>query len=218
MLAALAAEQHPPDAITDALVHYLVLAQRNEGHWKTPVHRPPHDASDFTFTALSVYGLQQFAARGRSQEVQKRIARARAWLVRTQPQDTEDKTFRLLGLCWAGADAALLGEAAAVLLQEQRPDGGWAQLSTLPSDAYATGQVLFALHQAGGLAVDHPAYRRGVDFLLKTQRADGSWFVATRSFPFQPHFSSGFPHGRSQFISCAATCWATMALTLTLPR
>jgi hypothetical protein len=28
----------------------------------------------------------------------------------------------------------------------------------------------------------------------------------------QPYFESGFPHGRSQFISCAATCWATMAL------
>jgi hypothetical protein len=23
---------------------------------------------------------------------------------------------------------------------------------------------------------------------------------------------SGFPHGRSQFISAAATCWSTMAL------
>jgi hypothetical protein len=36
--------------------------------------------------------------------------------------------------------------------------------------------------------------------------------------PVQPYFESGFPHGKSQFISSAATCWATMALTLTIAR
>jgi hypothetical protein len=60
--------------------------------------------------------------------------------------------------------------------------------------------------------VDHAAYRRGVEFLLRTQLADGSWFVASRSFPLVEYSTSGFPHGRSQFISAAATCWATMAL------
>jgi hypothetical protein len=45
--------------------------------------------------------------------------------------------------------------------------------------------------------------------------ADGSWFVRSRSLPVQPYFETGFPHGRSQFISCAATSWATAALGLT---
>ena len=90
-------------------------------------------------------------------------------------------------------------------------------MPTLASDAYATGLALYALHQGGGVAVDHPAYRRGVEFLLRTQLADGSRFVASRSFPIVEYSKSGFPHGRSQFISAAATCWATMALTLTTP-
>src|SRR5207247_5569973 len=94
---------------------------------------------------------------------------------------------------------------------------GWPQLPTLASDAYATGLALYALHEGGGLAVDHPAYQRGVEFLLRTQLADGSWFVASRSFPIVEYSKSGFPHGRSQFISASATCWATMALTLTTP-
>jgi hypothetical protein len=68
------------------------------------------------------------------------------------------------------------------------------------------------LHQGGGVAVDHAAYRRGVEFLLRTQLADGSWFVASRSFPLVEYSKSGFPHGRSQFISAAATCWSSMAL------
>jgi hypothetical protein len=52
--------------------------------------------------------------------------------------------------------------------------------------------------------------------LLKTQLEDGSWFVKSRSIPFQPFFESGFPHGHDQWISVAASNWATMALALSL--
>jgi hypothetical protein len=58
----------------------------------------------------------------------------------------------------------------------------------------------------------YPAYRKGVQFLLTTQLADGSWFVRTRAHPVQVYFESGFPHGHDQFISAAATNWATLAL------
>ena len=59
-------------------------------------------------------------------------------------------------------------------------------------------------------------YRKGVDYLLRTQLEDGTWFVRTRAFGFQPYFETGFPHGRSQFISTVATAWASAALTYTL--
>jgi len=36
--------------------------------------------------------------------------------------------------------------------------------------------------------------------------------VRTRAFGFQPYFETGFPHGRSQFISTVATSWASLAL------
>ncbi|MBI3406744.1 MAG: ankyrin repeat domain-containing protein [Planctomycetes bacterium] len=215
-LAAFAAEEQKPSALTDALVHFLTLRQKRDGSWRTPVYRPPHDASDFTFTALAVRGLRDYATKGRAKEMEKRIALARSWLENAKPAETEDKAFQLLGLRWANADPKLIQKVNAALLAEQRNDGGWMQLETLPSDAYATGQVLFALHEGGGLAIDDKAYKRGVYFLLKTQLADGSWFVQTRSFPFQPHVNSRFPHGRSQFISAAATAWATMALTLVM--
>ena len=50
----------------------------------------------------------------------------------------------------------------------------------------------------------------------RTQLEDGTWFVRTRAFGFQPYFETGFPHGRSQFISTVATAWASAALTYTL--
>ena len=80
------------------------------------------------------------------------------------------------------------------------------------SDAYATGQALVALSQAGAIPVSDAAYKRGVDFLLKTQLADGSWYVRSRAIPLQPYFEGGFPHGNDQWISAAATNWAALAL------
>ncbi len=124
----------------------------------------------------------------------------------------EDYVYRLLGLGWAHADKPVVRQAARELMARQRADGGWSQLTTLSSDAYATGQALTALAEAGGLPATDPAYRRGVQFLLQSQLNDGSWYVPTRTLPVQPYFDSEFPHERDQFISAAATNWATMAL------
>jgi N-acyl-D-amino-acid deacylase len=82
----------------------------------------------------------------------------------------------------------------------------------MPPDAYQTGQVLYALHTAG-LAATSAAYQRGVTYLLRTQLPDGTWFMQTRAFGFQPPVDTGFPHGANQFIAAAATSWAVIALT-----
>lgn len=89
-------------------------------------------------------------------------------------------------------------------------------LATQRSDAYATGQTLVALHRAVGVPTSDPAYQRGVQYLLKTSKPDGTWHVQTRVFRFQKYFESGFPYGKDQWISAAATSWAVMALTLTI--
>jgi ankyrin repeat protein len=214
-LIALAAAGAARDDTTDALVHYLTLKQATDGRWRTTLFRPPSNDSDFTATALAIRGLRRFSPPGRGQEIAGRVAKARDWLISTTPRTTEDRTFQLFGLKWAGARQEHINKAVAWLLAEQGEEGGWSQLGSMPSDAYATGQVLVALQQSGAASVADPAYRRGTRFLLKTQLADGSWFVRSRSLPVQPFFESGFPHGRSQFISCAATSWAATALALT---
>ena len=163
-------------------------------------------------TADVARALQVYAPAGERSQYQQAVARAAAWLRRADPHSTEERAFRLLGLAWAGAEKMMIDAAAQALVAAQRNDGGWAQTATLTSDAYATGEALVALAQSGALAVSSPVYRRGVDFLLKTQYIDGSWFVRSRALPLQPHFESGFPYGRDQFISAAATNWATQAL------
>jgi hypothetical protein len=162
--------------------------------------------------------LQVYAPAAKRADYQTAIDRAAAWIAQATPRVTEDRAFQLLGLHWSGASAAAIGARARDLIAEQRPDGGWAQLPTLESDAYATGQALVSLVQSGAVAVTDPVYARGVQFLLRTQFADGSWFVRSRSLPIQPHFETEFPFGRDQFISAAGTNWAAMALALGAPR
>jgi ankyrin repeat protein len=210
LLIGLAAERHLADRGTDALVLLLKQAQAEDGHWRS-TYRPPTEASEVTATAVSLRGVQLYG-RGPGKPSDADVIRAaREWLERAQPVNTEDRVFRLLGLTWAEAAPHIRQSAVRDLLATQRADGGWAQLTSMASDAYATGSALVALNEAG-VDLATAAYRRGVSFLLKTQLADGSWFVGTRSRATQIYFESGFPHGEHQFISAAATNWATQAL------
>lgn len=150
------------------------------------------------------------------------MARAKTWLLTTGPRNTEDFTFRLFGLYWAGATPDESRSAARELLALQRSDGGWAELPHMQPDAYSTGEALVALHEAGDVPVTDPAWQKGLQYLLSTQDDRGSWHVHTRMLspaPVSPaYFETGFPYGHDQFLSSDATCWAAMALMLALPK
>ncbi|MCU1335664.1 MAG: Planctomycete cytochrome [Bryobacterales bacterium] len=211
-LLGLAADSYPADANTEAMAHLVAHWQMDDGGFRAFPLRPPIESSHFTATALSLRALQLY---GRDSEEQ--VLRARAWLLRSAPETTEDRAMQLLGLAWAKVEIGELRERAQGLLAEQRPDGGWAQLPNLETDAYATGQALVALQRGAKLPASDPVIQRGIAFLVRTQFGDGSWLVRTRSFPFQPYKESGFPYGKDQWISAAGTSWAAMALSLALP-
>jgi hypothetical protein len=202
----------------DPVVDWLRSQQQEPGNWKRSSDRPPSEASHFTTTYLALRALSHVAHQQHSSDTAERFARSRDWLIENTAADTEDRVFRLLALQLVQAGEDEISAAAAELLAKQLADGGWAQLDSLASDAYATGTALFALHRSGQLQTDQPAYQNGINFLLSTQREDGSWHVKSRSVPFQAYYETGFPHGKDQFISTSATAWATLALLLTQPE
>ena len=124
--------------------------------------------------------------------------------------------MRLMGLVWTKAPRPRIEAAMRDVRTHQESDGGWSQFGRTAADAYATGLSLFALCVAGVPPTDD-SYQKGVTFLLNTQYQDGTWLVKTHSFPVQRYFESGFPFGRHQWISTAATSWASLAIAQTLP-
>jgi hypothetical protein len=198
-----------PDETTAAVAEYLIVVEKDKVAWGAQSRRPPTEGSLFTSTALAIRSLDAYATEAQRERAKERIAKAREWIEKTSPEDTEDRVFRLRGLKYAGAPAA---DAAKDLLATQREDGGWSQLASMESDAYATASALAALHEAGGIPAADAAYRKGLAWLLRAQKEDGSWHVRTRSKPVQTYFESGYPHGKDQFISISAASWAAAAL------
>jgi N-acyl-D-amino-acid deacylase len=199
------------DETSEAMVTYLLKTQESGGSWRPPSNRPPLEESSVMCTVLSAYYARELAGEAQRGDVSALVDKARQWLLKADVNSQEDRNSRLWGLTLLSAGETEIEQARQTVLDAQRDDGGWAQLDSMQSDAYATGQALYVL-RASGLAADDAAYQRGVRFLLQTQQDDGSWFVETRSKPVQVFFDNGDPHGKSQFISIAATSWAVAAL------
>jgi hypothetical protein len=65
-----------------------------------------------------------------------------------------------------------------------------------------------------GYSAEQPEVRRGIDFLMRTQVADGSWPMVSRSSP------DGSP-GSSKLltpINCGAASWAVLGLVRQAPK
>ena len=204
--------------LTSGVMARRIAAWQHDGHWTTSDFRPPHSSSLFTATAVAVRAIGAYLPGEMRASREEVLGNARRWLTSTRPASTEDATFRLLGLVWANAPAADVTAAANDLRRLQRVGGGWAQLPSYLPDAYSTGEALYALREAGAADL---AWRRGILFLRSTQRSDGTWHVRTRMVsPAEvspPYFTTGFPYQHDEYISYAASCWATMALLGDLP-
>jgi squalene-hopene/tetraprenyl-beta-curcumene cyclase len=73
--------------------------------------------------------------------------------------------------------------------------------SSLASDGYATGFVIFVARQ-GGLPAGDPRLRRGIEWLKRHQRQSGRWFTPSQAWHKQ------------NLVSNAGTAYAVLALHL----
>lgn len=212
LLAGMSAQKQAPCEGSAAMALVLAKSQLPDGSWRFSGPREPMQSSNFTFTALSAKSIHDFAPASAKLEIKNRIANARHWLAVNKPMNSEDRAFRLLGLKWCGAPSYMIKSAANAILKDQLPDGGWAQLPHMTSDAYATGQAIYALRVAGRVSASEPAIRRGVSYLLNNQEVDGTWYVEKRASPGNNYVDAKFPYGYSQYASFNGTCWAMMAI------
>ena len=210
----------PPNLGAALYARLLISRQNRDGDWDGFHQRPPSSYSRFTMTALGLRAVQVYHHASQKSAAAAAVARARKFLESRPARSTEEHAYRIIGLKWAGADRNTLQRFARELKAAQRPDGGWGALPGRDSDVYATAQALVALREGGVGEID-PGWSRGVEYLVKTQAADGSWRLKSRLNPpaplSPPYFDAGYPEGHDQFISMTGAAWAVMALAYALP-
>src|SRR6266496_2796995 len=218
ILVGLSAEKYPADIYTDIAVDYIMSQAKPDGSFLAETFRVPLENGDIHLTAMAMRSIQLYASTAKKQRVNELATKTRQWLEHVQTDQQQELAFQLLGMHWCGSNNDQKNKIAGKLRSMQNADGGWSQLPTLKSDAYATGQILYALYLSGMIKTDDAVYQKGLDYLLKTQNEKGAWIVATRSFAIQPPMTSDFPpYDHDEFISAAASNWAVMALMNALP-
>jgi len=90
----------------------------------------------------------------------------------------------------------------------QNDDGGWGWIAGESSDALATGLSLYALCQSG-VATNDRAIQSARQFLVETQRDDGSWAVLGTKRTEKDSIEETSTYW--------GTAWATIGLLQTLP-
>jgi hypothetical protein len=198
---------------------HLVRHQEADGSWAwssaPPKNRPPPVfESDEVATLLAYLALGPQVPADPKPQSEARDAREKgaAWLSQTRPSDTTQAALlRLLVQSRSGESGQALRPAVERILGRQNQDGGWGQLKGAASDAYATGQALYVLRLAG-VTGDRAAMHRGVAFLVKTQKEDGSWAMVGRAH------AGAAPSKNLAPITYFGTAWATLGLMRWVPK
>lgn len=200
---------------TAAVIDYLLGRDKKRVYWRRSSERPPSEASNFMSTFVAVKAIQNYGSEKQEKEIGDRLKGVFEWVSSSQAKDTEDLVFQINLATTLNSEPEFLKSLCNQLIKAQKDDGGWSQKKELSSDAYATATAIYALRTAKAIQTSDQSYLNAVNYLLKNQRSDGSWYVKSRSDPFQEYFESGFPHGKDQFISITATCWALIVLSET---
>lgn len=194
------------------LLTSVVNDQQTDGSWKRVNESRPILSSPDTLTTLAILALSAPNAPDLGPDAKSAQERALQWLITVKPDDELQPTvLRLILWRRLGRPESDWKPIEQQLRGLQKDDGGWGQSPLANSDAYATGQALYALAEAG-VAKDDTAIRRAQAFLAKSQREDGSWEITSRAI-----MANGKVATKFEPITHAASAWAVMGLVRSAP-
>ncbi|HMC09929.1 MAG TPA: prenyltransferase/squalene oxidase repeat-containing protein, partial [Pirellulaceae bacterium] len=190
----------------------VVKEQRPDGSWGLMYVWEPFGSTPDVITNLALLSMTSPGAPDLGEAGIAAQAKGLAWLASAKTEETlQGSALKLLLWRRLGKPAAEQEPLVKQILGWQNSDGGWAQNKELKSDAYATGQALYALMEAG-VPRTHPAIAKAHSFLVKSQDASGSWAMISRP---------GGPGGKSAKnqapIGYVGTAWAVLGLMRSMP-
>ncbi|MCA9006642.1 MAG: terpene cyclase/mutase family protein [Planctomycetaceae bacterium] len=192
------------------LAAILLEEQRSDGSWKAggqlPFQKRPAAETDAVSTMWLTLAL---LAEGKNEASTPAITRAMKYIAASSPgKSVEWYAVRLL-LAVQSGETEVRDQLVKQLRSQQHPDGGWGWMIADDSDALGTGLALYALLPAG-VDRNDPAVKGAQQFLVSTQRDDGSWPVR------------GTKEKKKKSVQETAvywgTTWAVLGLVESLPR
>jgi squalene-hopene/tetraprenyl-beta-curcumene cyclase len=215
LLLALGLEAGNTKAMQDGLKQMLtnlLSEQGKDGSWRLAREFRPIGSSSDTLTSLALLALSAPNAPDLGWAGKAARERGLQWL-RAAHTDDELQAAALRLILWRrlGLPATEWEPLIQQLRSAQNADGGWGQTKEAKSDAYATGQALYALAEAGVKPGDE-GVRRAQAFLARAQRPDGAWAMVSRAI-----LSNGKPATNLEPITHAGSAWAVMGLARSAP-
>lgn len=189
------------------LLTSIVNDQGDDGSWKRANEARPILSSPDTLTSLALLALSAPNAPEMGTEGKTAQEKGLQWLLTAKPDDElQPAVLRLILWRRLGRPESEWKPLEQQLRNSQNEDGGWSQIRLVPSDAYATGQALYALAEAG-VTKDDATIRSAQSFLVKSQREDGAWVMTSRAI-----MGNGKVATKFEPITHAGSAWAVIGL------
>ena len=163
-------------------VDYLLTVQQKDGAIPQGNEEPPILQGQFMLTGNALVAFEWAASHSKDPKYRQGANRAVGWIAANDPVTTQDMVFKIVSLNRYGnaEQKRAAWPIVEALASQQQEDGGWKEVTSLDgSNAFATGQVLYAFKRAG-VSISSPMFQRGVEYLLKNQvidpvEANGMW-------------------------------------------
>ena len=215
--AAFAARLVPKSAV-DRAAAIVAADQRADGSWQLDSSDSIGSPATYGTALATVFARRTLIASGLP-ALQANITRADGWLAQFEPHNVPDAAAALFASASqdSGPTPGNVRAALQLLKKGQGRDGGWGPYVTSPSEPFDTAVVMLALHElmrrpahvepAFSTAAIADAIARAREYLVRTQRTDGSWNETTR------------PAGQTSYAQrISTTGWALLALIETAPK
>jgi squalene-hopene/tetraprenyl-beta-curcumene cyclase len=189
---------------TSRALEIMLRLQRETGTWGSLDCWPPYESSAFhlaTMAAMAVGTAPGWQAALGDASQKQAIERLTHYLRTETPRQDYDRTLLLWGATRLPdlLSSERKAELIEMIVSKQQPDGGWSirtfgapeqwgkgnraeklraepEFETHPSDGHQTGLAIVVLREAG-IGPRDPRLQRGVQWLLKNQRASGRWWT-----------------------------------------